>query len=200
MKFEKALAKVKPGQYFKQIDADWSEHSVQFGMDEEGNLFWTAGKTSGGRLRVEDHYRDNFDYEIYGAWGDSEPVGVKLTSGPVFAISHPAAPVAPVTETPTIRPEQVAALQQGAPETLQRHFIADISNAVDLALEAGIYEGQVVDNVQTLANQVIRSVMTVVECSDTAPGWHVIKDAGEVYLKAVSVSPGITAMFDKINS
>lgn len=80
MNFQSATIQCKPGQYIKSERAGWDEHHVQYGRDEKGNLFWTAGNTVGGALKRKDYTRAMLianDYAVYDHFGSTSPLDLK---------------------------------------------------------------------------------------------------------------------------
>lgn len=84
MTFEEAARRCPPGYYFKDKGNGWSEYTVQYGRDDEGKLYWTAGGTTGGPLTAKDHPTNpGYDFAIY-QWGQRKPV----SSIPSFAEAY----------------------------------------------------------------------------------------------------------------
>lgn len=90
MDFDTACKRCKPGEYFKSSKDAWNEYGIQFGKDPEGNVFWTAGYTAGGKLTPQLRRRlvGNDDYQVYTYFGNNPPPA-----------SHPEPAVKPTTKT-----------------------------------------------------------------------------------------------------
>lgn len=76
MTFEEAITRCPPGLYVKTVRAGWTEYSVQYGVSEQGVVFWTAGNTVGGPLDGAKRRKlstQSTDFAIY-RWGANQPI------------------------------------------------------------------------------------------------------------------------------
>lgn len=76
MTFEEAITRCPPGLYVKAIRGGWTERHIQYGVSEQGIIFWTAGHTTGGPLEGAKRRKlgtQSTDFAIY-RWGANLPI------------------------------------------------------------------------------------------------------------------------------
>lgn len=175
MNFDDACKKCPPGYSIKTYRCGWNERDCQYGRDNKGNLYWTAGGTTGGALTAKDvanaqKYGDQYDVYI---WGQ------KL----------------PADNLPTFE-EAFLKIKQNSVETHRDALIKKIHTTVTTRMEDSIAAG--VDPVvaRSLVMGTSRDILGLLDTKDKfQPVYFVARNKHT----SPNMAGGLLDLFDKIN-
>ena len=177
MNFDTACAKCPPGFSIKLRNGGWNEHHVQYGRDQKGELYWTAGMTVGGALRDSDIKSakrwDNDGYAIY-RWGRREPE----------------------TKLPTFE-EAFREIELNSTSTHAKALIKHITETVELRVQSGIMAGADPALAKSLVYGTTRDILEIL---DTKHEHQQVYTIARNKYGAPNMSGHLLDMFNEINS
>jgi hypothetical protein len=175
MNFDDACKKCPPGYSIKSRNCGWNEHYCQYGRDQKGNLYWTAGGTVGGHLTPKDTVsarNGGTDYEIYN-WGQREPA----------------------TNLPTFE-EASEQIRLNSVETHRNTLINKIHETVTTRMQDSITAGVDPTVAQSLVYGTTRDILGLL---DTKVRFEPVYTVSRNKYAAPNLAGGLLDLFDKIN-
>lgn len=175
MNIIEAFKRCPPGYSIKDRRSGWNEYHVQYGRNEKGELYWTAGMTVGGILNPTDvtvaRYKGD-DYEVY-VWGQREPATIL----PTFEQAY-------------------AEIAKNSVETHGKNLVGKIHSTVTERMNASIASGVDPMVAKDLVMGTTRDILGILDTK--AEVNHVYRIARNKY-NAPNMAGGLLAMFDEIN-
>ncbi len=176
--FDDACKKCPPGYMFKAFGNGWSEYTIQYGRDANGELYWTAGGTAGGPLdkdMIERERKLNLTYCFF------------------QKRQHVADCMLPTFE------EVYHRIREADPEVIGKNFIKKVHEVINKRIDNSIEGGVDPEVARTLCNGAARDVLGLID-TETQRGAQVYNFTINRNGYQANVAGLLVGLFDTINS